>query len=113
MQYSQVQDQYLADLQQLEAKLKANTKRGKQVEAKRTTETAAFTNDIASLRKRVTDYERHIKRLKNFVDREDTESLVHELQNGHLSEMDLGKLADEIHVIEEEVSEARRYKFRR
>jgi len=57
------------------------------------------------------DYERHIKSLKNFVDREDTDSLVHELQNGHLSEMDLGKLADEIHGIEEEVQEARRLKF--
>ena len=68
MQYAQVQDQYLADLQQLEAKLKTNAKRGKKIENKRTTETAAFTNDIAALRKRVTDYERHIKKLKQFVD---------------------------------------------
>ena len=58
------------------------------------------------------DYERHIKRLKQFVDREDTDSLVQELQNQQLSEMDLGKLADEIHGIEEEVAEARRLKFR-
>ena len=79
MQYSQVQDQYLRELQSLEAKLKANTKRGKKIENKRTTETAAFSNDIIALRKRVTDYERHIKRLKNFVDQEDTESLVTEL----------------------------------
>ena len=112
VQYAQVQDQYLSELQTLEAQLKANTKRGKKIENKRTTETAAFTNDITALRKRVTDYERHIKRLKQFVDQEDTESLVQELQNGHLSEMDLGKLADEIHGIEEEVSAARRLKFR-
>lgn len=76
MQYAQVQDQYLAELQTLEAQLKANTKRGKKIENKRTTETAAFTNDITALRKRVTDYERHIKRLKQFVDQEDTDSLV-------------------------------------
>ena len=64
------------------------------------------------MRKRVADYERHIKKLKLYVDREDTESLVQELQNQQLSEMDLGKLADEIHSIEEEVAEARRIKFR-
>ena len=71
-----MQDQYLGELQTLESSLKANTKRGKKIEGKRTTETAAFTNDISALRKRVTDYERHIKRLKNYVDQEDTESLV-------------------------------------
>ena len=76
VQYAQVQDQYLSELQTLESSLKANTKRGKKIEGKRTTETAAFSNDIVALRKRVTDYERHIKRLKNYVDQEDTESLV-------------------------------------
>ena len=112
VQYSQVQDQYLGELQSLEAQLKANTKRGKKVEAKRTAETATFTNDIAAMRKRVQDYERHIKRLKQFVDKEDTEALVAELQNQELSEMDLGKLADEIHAVEEEVQDARRQRFK-
>lgn len=46
-----------------------------------------------------------------FVDREDTDALVQELQNQQLSEMDLGKLADEIHGIENEVAEARRLRF--
>ena len=74
-----MQDQYLGELQTLEARLKENTKRGKKVEAKRTAETATFTNDIAAMRKRVQDYEMHIKRLKQFVDKEDTEALVGEL----------------------------------
>ena len=62
------------------------------------------------MRKRVTDYERHIKRLKMYVDREDTDALVEELQNQQLTELDLGKLADEIHKIEQEVEIARRFK---
>jgi len=103
VQYSQVQDQYLGELQALEASIKSNTKRGKKIEAKRTTESATFSNDIAVMRKRVADYERHIKQLKLFVDKEDTDALVTELQNPGLSELDLGKLADEIHSIEEEV----------
>ena len=81
MQYSQVQDKYLTELQTLENDLKLNGRRGKQIEAKRTAESQAFTNDIQAMRKRVHDYERHIKRLKLFVDREDTDSLVQELQN--------------------------------
>ena len=82
------------------------------MDAKRSTETAMFMNDIAALRKRVQDYERHIKRLKLYVDREDTDALVQELKNQSLSEMDLGKLADEIHVIEEEVADARSIRFK-
>ena len=71
----------MSELQSLEARLKVNTKRGKKIESKRTAETATFTNDIAAMRKRVQDYERHIKRLKHFVDKEDTDALVNELQN--------------------------------
>ena len=81
VQYAQVQDQYLAELQDLESQLKANAKRGKRVEGKRQAETNTFSNDIVAMRRRVQDYERHIKRLKLFVDKEDTEALVQELQN--------------------------------
>lgn len=59
--------------------MKAIEKRGKKIESKRTTESSAYSNDIQTLRKRVADYERHIKKLKLYVDREDTESLVQEL----------------------------------
>ena len=52
------------------------TKRGKHSEAKRHRETQAFQSDVQSLRKRVTDYERYIKQLKEYVDKEDTEGLV-------------------------------------
>lgn len=101
----------MSELQSLESRLKENTKRGSKIEAKRQAETATFSNDIAAMRKRVTDYERHIKRLKLYVDKEDTEALVEELQSQTLSEMDLGKLADELHAVEEEVIDARRKRF--
>ena len=45
-----------------------------------------------------------------YVDKEDTDALVEELQNQQLTELDLGKLADEIHKIEDEVEAARKFK---
>ena len=60
----------------------------------------------------MTDYERHIKRLKHFVDKEDTEALLGELQNEQLSELDLGKLSDEIHQIIQDVDHARKLKIK-
>ena len=45
-----------------------------------------------------------------YVDKEDTDALVEELQNYQLTELDLGKLADEIHKIEDEVEAARKFK---
>jgi hypothetical protein len=70
----------------------------------------AFTNDIHIIRKRVADYERHIKRLKYHVDKEDTDSLIKELQQDHMSEMDLTALTSEIGKIGEEVADAKRMK---
>ena len=77
-----------------------------------TAESATFSKDMIVLRRRVQDYESHIKRLKVFVDSEDTDNLVKELRNQKQNNMDLGKLADEIHGIEVEVADARRLKFR-
>lgn len=79
VQYSEVQDKYLKELQELDMKIKMTSKRVKKLDDRRTNERSAFTNDIQALRKRVTDYERHIKRLKTYVDKEDTEALLGEL----------------------------------
>ena len=48
--------------------------------------------------------------MKLYVDKEDTDALVQELKNQQLTELDLGKLADEIHNIDQEVDLARRFK---
>jgi hypothetical protein len=59
--------------------LKSTIARGRAVEATRQREAHKFGSDIQSLKKRVTAYERYIKQLKEFVDNEDTEGLVHQL----------------------------------
>lgn len=112
VQYSGVQDKYIDELKRLEREIAIQSQRVKVLETRRENETVAFSNDIQIIRKRVVDYERHIKKLKHHVDKEDTESLVKELQNGSLTEMDLGKLSDEIHKIEEDVKEAKRFKVK-
>ena len=76
VQYSQVQEEYLSKLKGLEAEIKKINKRGKQFDTRRAIESQAFISDIQALRKRVSDYERHIKRLKLYVDKEDTDALV-------------------------------------
>jgi chromosome segregation ATPase len=107
-----VQDEYLKELKRLEREINAQTQRAKVYETRRETENVAFTNDIQIIRKKVADYERHIKKLKYHVDKEDTDSLVKELQEQHLFEMDLGRLATEIANIEEEVANAKRMKVK-
>lgn len=76
VKHTEAQDKMLNQLKNLEMDLKSMTKRGKHSEAKRHRETQAFQGDVQSLRKRVTDYERYIKQLKEYVDKEDTEGLV-------------------------------------
>ena len=112
VQYATVQDEYLKELKRLEREINIQNQRGKVFETRRDTDSVAFTNDIQIIRKRVLDYERHIKKLKYHVDKEDTESLIKELQNQQLTELDLSKLADEIHKIEEEIKEAKRLKVK-
>lgn len=107
-----MQDDYLKELKRLEKEIAVQTQRTKVFETRRDNENVAFSNDIQIIRKRVVDYERHIKKLKHHVDKEDTESLIKELQNQQLTEMDLGKLADEIHKIEEDITETKRFKFK-
>ena len=93
VQYAEAQDKFLSDLKTLEHDLKVMTQRGKYTEGKRHTEAQAFQSDVQSLRKRVTNYERYIKQLKEYVDKEDTAGLVQQLiQNQQLTELDLGKL---------------------
>lgn len=51
------------------------------IEHRRNTETQAFTADIQSVKKRVINFERYIKRLKKHVDDEKTAELIAELEN--------------------------------
>jgi len=45
------------------------------------TENQTFSTDISSIKKRVINFERYIKRLKKHVDEERTEELISELEH--------------------------------
>jgi hypothetical protein len=64
VQYSGAQDKYLEDLKRIESEIAVQTPKTKVLETRRDNENVAFTNDIQIIRKRVADYERHIKNLK-------------------------------------------------
>jgi hypothetical protein len=75
------------------------------------TEQQAFTGDIQSIKKRVIDFERYIKRLKAHVDEEKTTELIEELENTDAAQIDMDQLIIDIRKIEAEVKDAKRFKL--
>lgn len=75
------------------------------------TEQQAFTGDIQSIKKRVIDFERYIKRLKQHVDEEKTTELIEELENTDAAQIDMDQLIIDIRKIETEVKDAKRFKL--
>ena len=69
-----------------------------------------YQGDINTLRQRVRQYEEHIKKLKKFVDKEDTEALVKELEE-EKNLPDLGQISQEIELVKKQVAEAKRIKI--
>ena len=110
-QYSQVQQKYMDDIKQNEAKLSQVRDKIKIIEARRMTEQQAFTGDIQSIKKRVIDFERYIKRLKAHVDEEKTTELIEELENTDAAQIDMDQLIIDIRKIEAEVKDAKRFKL--
>lgn len=56
--------------------IKKIEKRGRITQDQRQRESGTFVKDVQTLRKRVGQYEKHIKKLKVLVDKEDTENLI-------------------------------------
>lgn len=81
------------------------------IESRRLTEANTFTNDIQSIKKRVINFERYIKRLKKHVDEEKTAELITELENTDVAQVDMDQLISDIKKIEEEVVDAKRFKL--
>lgn len=54
----------MKELQELEGKLDSVTDKAKLVENRRNTESNAFSSDVLTLKKKVADYEKYIKKLK-------------------------------------------------
>lgn len=60
-------------------------KKMKTLDQTRASENQAFQTDIQSLKKRVINFERYIKRLKAHVDEEKTAELISELENTEIA----------------------------
>jgi len=82
----------------------------KKLDSRRTTEGQAFKADIESVKKRVVNFERYIKRLKKHVDEEQTAELITELENTEVAQVDMEQLIQDITKVEMEVKTAMRNK---
>ena len=69
-----------------------------------------FYGDVSSLKDRVAQYEKHIKKLKTLVDKEDTAALVKQLQN-EKDLPDLDQVQQEIRQVNEQVTRAKKKKI--
>jgi hypothetical protein len=100
----------MIDLKQINGKLHDAKNRIRLIESRRLTEANTFTSDIQSIKKRVINFERYIKRLKKNVDEEKTAELITELENTEVAQVDMDQLISDIKRIESEVQEAKRFK---
>lgn len=80
------------------------------IESRRITENQAFSADIQSIKRRVINFERYIKRLKKHVDEEKTEELIAELENTGVAQIDMSQLISDINKIQLDVKEAKKFR---
>ena len=88
-QYDTVSEKYMTDMKKMQEDIGVCKDRIKIIDSRRMTETQAFTNDIQSIKKRVINFERYIKRLKKHVDEEKTAELIAELENTEVAQVDM------------------------
>ena len=69
----------------------------------RNSEHQSFTSEIQSVKKRVINFERYIKRLKAHVDEEKTAELITELENTEVAQVDMEQLINDIHKVERDI----------
>jgi len=66
------------------------------LDKQRVSELQQYQNDIQSVKKRVINFERYIKRLKAHVDDEKTHELITELENTEVAQVDMEQLINDI-----------------
>lgn len=113
VQYDQFQAQYKEDISKLNQHVSECRDKIKSIEQKRMAESQAFAGDIQSVKKRVINFERYIKRLKKHVDDEKTAELITELENTDVAQVDMDQLISDITKIEYEVKAAMRFKIQK
>ena len=111
IQYEKVQKEYSENIKKLERDIIQCTDKIKLIEARRQTETQAFTTDIQNIKKRVINFERYIKRLKKHVDEEKTNELIAELENTEVAHLDMQALIKDIKALDDEVRDAKKFKL--
>lgn len=112
VQFAQVTDDYLKQLKQRKKEVKAVVRRSEELTRLRTNETGTFRGDVQTLRNRVTQYEKHIKRLKQLVDKEDTVALIKELQSAAAGDLpDLDQIIEELAQVDQQVAHSRRIRI--
>jgi thymidylate synthase len=109
-QYVHLQKVYVENLKTLEYELESYTQREDNIEFRRERESATFKEDIISLKKRISDYEQYIKKLKDLVDRDQAEALIDELTQNEQKRRDLIDIRQEIQKLKDEVDNARHVK---
>ena len=102
---------YMTDLRAIETKLIQCKDKIKLIDSRRNTEHQTFTADIQSIKKRVINFERYIKKLKQHVDEEKTTELIGELENTDVAQVDMDQLITDIKKIEDEVKDSKRFKL--
>ena len=109
-QYIHLQKVYVENIKTLEIELESYNQREENIEFRRQRESTMFSEDILTLKKRVTDYESYIKKLKELVDRDKAEELIGELTQNDQRRTDLIEIRQEIQKLKDEVDHSRRIK---
>lgn len=110
VQYGDVQQKCQVESRDLQQKLAECKDKIAIIESRRITESQAFSADIQSIKRRVINFERYIKRLKKHVDEEKTEELIAELENTGVAQIDMSQLIQDINKIQLDVKEAKRFR---
>lgn len=110
-QYMHLQTVYVDNLKTLEYELEGYTQKEANIEFRRTREHAMFNEDIINLKKKITDYEEYIKRLKELVDKDKAEELIDQLTKNDQKRVDLIDIREEIKKLKQEVDGSRRIKI--
>ena len=106
MQFEQFKEDSSVKLEDLEKNIHICQRKIRALDKQRLAETQAFSSDIQSLKKRVINFERYIKRLKAHVDEEKTTELITELENTEVAQVDMEQLINDIAHVEKEIRHA-------
>jgi DNA repair exonuclease SbcCD ATPase subunit len=80
------------NLKTLEAELEQIQNRNGGVNYSREKESSMYLDDLSDLKKRVSEYETYIKRLKELVDNDKAEELIDELSSNDERKIDLNEI---------------------